>query len=57
MDEETSKPLVRTGASFDEMSIEALSEHIELLEAEIENARAAIQKKKAAKDTADSVFK
>ena len=57
MDEEAGKPALRTNARFDEMSIDALGEHIEALEAEIETARAAIQKKRTAKDAADSVFK
>jgi uncharacterized small protein (DUF1192 family) len=57
MDEENNIPLVRTIASFDEMSVEALNEHIASLEAEIEKAKSAIHKKKGAKDAADSFFK
>ncbi len=42
---------------MDEMSIEALEEHIASLEAEIERAREKIATKKAARGAALSVFK
>ena len=42
---------------LDVMSIEALGEYIEELEAEIERVRAAIKLKEAARQGAESVFK
>ncbi len=43
--------------NLDEMSIEALGEYIEELESEIRRVQDAIEKKKAARSDADSVFK
>ncbi len=57
MDEEDKIPLVQTLASFDDMSIEALEEHIEELKAEIVRTESAIQSKQGAKKAADSFFK
>ena len=45
------------GMVLDSLSIEELEERIGVLEAEIERLQAAIEKKKASKDAADSVFK
>ena len=57
MDEEDKVPLVQTLASFDDMSIEALEEHIEALKTEIARTESAIQNKQGAKSAADSFFK
>jgi uncharacterized small protein (DUF1192 family) len=43
--------------NLDELSIEALGEYIEELEAEIRRVEAAIELKEKARDGADSVFK
>ena len=59
MDSDDLEPAKKKAAQKDleVMSIEALSEYIEELEAEISRARAAISLKIAAKSGADSAFK
>lgn len=57
MDEEDKIPLVQTIGSFDDMSVEALEDHIKMLETEIKKTKTAIHKKRGAKDAADSFFK
>jgi len=56
-DLEPLKPKSLEPAQLDGMSIEALTEYIAEREAEIERARAMIEKKQAAKQAAASVFK
>ncbi|MCK5166111.1 MAG: DUF1192 family protein [Rhodospirillaceae bacterium] len=47
----------KNNVKLDEMSIEAIGEHIANLEVEIERARVAIKLKEGARDGANSLFK
>ena len=56
-EEEAPKPKDLQPLDLDILSIEALGEYIEELEAEIARVRAKIDSKKAARGAADSFFK
>lgn len=57
-DDEVKKPRAHeVGMVLDSMSVDELTERIELLEGEIERLRAAIEMKRKSRDTAASVFK
>ncbi|CCQ74067.1 DUF1192 domain-containing protein [Magnetospira sp. QH-2] len=56
-DLEPKRPTLAAAPDLSEMSVEALEEYIGDLNAEIERCRAAITRKEAAREGADSVFK
>ena len=57
-DEVVKRPLAHAvGMPIDTLSIEELGERIELLEAEIERLRAAIEARQRTRSAADSLFK
>lgn len=59
MDTDDLEPRIQApkAVDFDEMSIEALEEHIQALRTEIAHAEAAIAAKKAARAGAEAFFK